>query len=142
MDVQTKVPVTLAGKDFVVKQVPMARIKRIGPLIAEAIGNVAADVSTQDGIHTVLDQLLDAPHALLSLFIDDLPKEIFHDEQNGVTLPEFESVLKKALEINRVDALKNVFSRLMPTLLQASNLTKMNSLNSALKPTAGVPQRP
>lgn len=126
MDTQTKVPVTLAGKDFVVKQVPMARIKRLGAVVSEAVGSIETDLTAEDGVTALMDKLLDAPHALLSLFIDDLPKEIFHDEDNGVTLPELLDVLDKAFTLNRVDALKNVFSRLGPTLLQASTSMKTN----------------
>lgn len=124
MDTQTKVPVTLAGKDFVVKQVPMARIKRLGTVVSEAVGSIETDLTTEDGVTALMDKLLDAPHALLSLFIDDLPKEIFHDEESGVTLPELIDVMNKAFALNRVDALKNVFSRLGPTLLQASTSMK------------------
>lgn len=125
MDEKTKIPVTLAGKDYVVKQVPMARIKRLGSVVSEAVGTVESDLKTEDGIKSVMDKVLDAPHALLSIFIDELPKEIFHDEDKGVTLPEFETALKKAFDLNRVDVLKNVFSRLAPTLLaQASTSTK------------------
>lgn len=117
MDAQTKIPVTLAGRDFVVKLVPMARIKRLGAVVASALSDVeAAEANTPEGMTAMLDKLLDAPHALLSLFIDNLPPEIFHDEENGVTLPEFTDVLKKALDLNRVDVLKNVFSLLGPTL--------------------------
>lgn len=121
-----KIPVTLAGKDFVVKQVPMARIKRLGKVVSEAIGSMDADMSSEDGISAIMDKLLDAPHALLSIFIDDLPQEIFRDETNGVTLPELIDVVEKAFALNRVDSLKNVFSRLTPALMQASTLTRTN----------------
>lgn len=119
MDVQTKVAVTLAGKDYVVKQVPMARIKRLGAVVAEAVQDVdKANLTNQDGVTAVIDKILDAPHALLSIFIDDLPKEIFHDEDAGVTLPELLDVVEKAFTLNRVDKLKNVFSRLVPMMQQ------------------------
>lgn len=124
MDTDKKMPVTLAGKDFVVKQVPMARIKRLGSVVADAINSVESDITTDDGVTALMDKLLDAPHALLSLFIDDLPPEIFHDEIGGVTLPELIEAVDKAFTLNRVDALKNVFSLLGPTLLQGSISTK------------------
>lgn len=120
MDVNAKVPVTLAGHDFVVKQVPMARIKRLSNTVATLLKDAdATDMTTEEGMQRLLDKLLEAPHALLAVFIDDLPAEIFADEQKGVTLPEFLEVLDKAVTLNRVDVLKNVFSRLTPTLLQA-----------------------
>ncbi|MCL6454372.1 MAG: hypothetical protein K6T78_12240 [Alicyclobacillus sp.] len=125
MDLQKDATVVLAGKKYVVEQVPMARIKRLGTVVADAIQSVDADVSTPDGVQAVLERLLDAPHALLSVFIVDLPREIFHDETHGVTLPEVETAVKTAFELNRVDVLKNVFSRL-GTMLQASTLTRMS----------------
>lgn len=73
-----------------------------------------------------MDNLLQFPHKLLSLFVDNLPPEIFTDEQNGVTFPEFWDVLQIALTINRVDQLKNVFSRLVPLMSQASTSQKTN----------------
>lgn len=122
-----KIPVTLAGKDYVVKQVPMARIKRLGSVVSDALGNLEGDIMTEDGATALMDKLLDAPHALLSVFIDDLPREIFHDEVNGVTLPEVLDVIEKALTLNRVDKLKNVFSRLMPVLMQQASISPKTS---------------
>lgn len=117
-DVTDKVPVTLAGRDFVVKVVPMARVRSLAGVVTEALKEVeSVDTSAdQTGITAVVDKLLQFPHQLLSVFIDNLPPEIFADEQNGVTFPEFWDVLQIALTINRVDQLKNVFSRLTPML--------------------------
>ncbi len=116
-----KVPVTLAGRDFVVKVVPMARVRQLADVIVEALKQVEhIDTDTdQAALTAVVDKLLEFPHRLLSLFIDNLPADIFADEENGVTFPEFWEVLQIALTVNRVDALKNVFSRLMPMMTQA-----------------------
>jgi len=128
-DVRDKVPVVLAGRDFVVKVVPMARVRKLADVLAQAVKS-AADVDTSADeavIHTVVDKLLEFPHQLLSIFIDNLPIEIFSDEQAGVTFPEFWDVLQIALTINRVDQLKNVFTRLAPLLSQTSQLQRTNS---------------
>lgn len=114
-------PVTLAGRDFVVKVVPMARVRQLADVVVEALKQ-AEGIDTdadQTAILAVVDKLLEFPHRLLALFIDDLPADIFNDEVNGVTFPEFWDVLQIALTVNRVDALKNVFSRLMPMMTQA-----------------------
>jgi len=131
MQTDTKIPVVLAGRDFVLKQVPMARVKRLSTTLAQVFaGADAADVATEAGVTTLVDKLMQAPHAVLSLFIDNLPAEIFEDEENGVTLPEFLDVLQKAVTLNRVDVLKNVFSRLTPTLIQAQAQASMSTKTS------------
>lgn len=127
MEVNKKVPVTLAGQDFVIKQIPMARVKRFGGALADIFQDFDPSHLTNDtGVVAFLNKLLQAPYAILSLFIDNLPAEIFTDEDNGVTLPEFLDVLEKAMTLNRIDVLKNGFTRLMPTLVQASTLGKTN----------------
>lgn len=128
-DARDKVPVTLAGRDFVVKVVPMARVRRLADVVVEALKQLEGvdSSSDQQTIHVVVDKLLDFPHQLLSLFIDQLPPEIFTDEEAGVTFPEFWTTLQIALTINRVDNLKNVFSRLSPLMMQASQSQKTNS---------------
>lgn len=127
MQVDTKIPVVLAGKDFVVKQIPMARVKRLGSTLSDIFNDFdQKELKTDTGVVAFLDRLLQAPHAILSLFIDNLPQDIFTDEDNGVTLPEFMDVLDKAMNLNRLDVLKNGFTRLIPTLIQASALTKTN----------------
>lgn len=119
------VPVKLAGRDFVVKIVPMARVRRLGDVVQKIATELqGANVESTDGIDTIINKLLGFPHALLSIFIDDLPEDIFMDDENGVTFPDFWDVLQIALTINRVDALKNVFSRLGPSLMQASTSPK------------------
>lgn len=124
-----KVPVTLAGRDFVVKVVPMARVRRLADVVVEALKQLEGvdAASDQQTMTTVVDKLLEFPHRLLSLFIDGLPEDIFADEENGVTFPEFWQTLQIALTINRVDQLKNVFSRLTPMLMQASQSPKTSS---------------
>ncbi len=115
------VPVKLAGRDFVVKIVPMARVRRLGDVVQKIATEMqGANVESVEGVNVVIEKILGFPHALLSIFIDDLPESIFQDDENGVTFPDFWDVLKIALEVNRVDALKNVFSRLMPMMSQAS----------------------
>lgn len=127
MDTEKKIPVVLAGKDFVVKQIPMARAKRVGTTLSEVFKDFdTAQLKSDAGVVAFLDRLLQTPHAILSIFIDNLPVEIFTDEENGVTLPEFLDVLHKAVELNRIDTLKNGFTRLIPTLTQASGLVKTN----------------
>lgn len=113
MELEKKVPVVLAGRDFVVKQVPMARVKRLGPALAQILASVdpqALQDPTQLG--SVLAQLLEAPHVLLSLFIDELPLDIFQDEVNGVTFPEIVAAFDVATRVNRLDILKNLWARL------------------------------
>ncbi|KPV42023.1 hypothetical protein [Alicyclobacillus ferrooxydans] len=122
-----KVPVTLAGRDFVVKVVPMARIRQLAGVVSEAMKEADnLNATDEEAVSGIVDKLLQFPHKLLSLFIDNLPAEIFTDEQNGVTFPEFWDVLQIALTINRVDQLKNVFSRLVPLMSQASTSQKTN----------------
>lgn len=119
------VPVKLAGRDFVVKIVPMARVRRLGDVVQKIATELqGADLESNAGVNVVIEKVLGFPHALLSIFIDDLPESIFTDEENGVTFPDFWDVLQIALTVNRVDALKNVFSRLGPSLMQASTSPK------------------
>jgi hypothetical protein len=133
-------PVVLAGRDFVLRRIPMARVKRLGATLTTIIEDLShVDIDENKGIvDLLLDKVLEFPYEIMSLFIKDLPKEIFEDEENGVDFPEFLDTLKKAIEFNRLDALKNVFSRLTPLAIQAyqtSTLAKANSLSSGSKPT-------
>ena len=128
-DANNKVPVTLAGRDFVVKVVPMARIRKLASVLTEAVKQAdAIDTKNadEDSIEALVDKVLEYPHRLLSVFIDDLPEDIFTDEEQGVTFAEFWDVLQIALRINRLDALKNAFTRLAPLLSQASPSQKTN----------------
>lgn len=115
------VPVVLAGRDFVVKRIPMARVRSIGKTLSTIIGDFSkVDLNENDNVAEILiDKVLEFPYEILSLFIKDLPKEIFEDEDEGVTFPEFLDTLKMAIEVNRIDTLKNFFTRLAPMMLQA-----------------------
>lgn len=128
-DFRDKVPVTLAGRDFVVRVVPMARVRQLADVLFEGVQELQdTDLpSDQAAVSAVVEKLLQFPHRLLSLFVPGLPADIFADEENGVTLPEFWHALEVALTINRVDALKNVFSRLAPLMSQASTSQRMSS---------------
>lgn len=121
--------VILGGKEYIVKVIPMARIRKLGAAVASILTDTdAIDMNNpQTATQTVFDKLLEMPHELLSLFIDELPRDIFEDQDNGVTFPEFYDALMVALSINRVDVLKNVFSRLIPALNQARQSVKTNS---------------
>jgi hypothetical protein len=115
------VPVMLAGRDFVVKRIPMARVRSIGKTLSSIIGDFnTKDLNKSDNVAEILlDKVLEFPYEILSLFIKDLPKEIFEDENEGVNFPEFLDALKVAIEVNRIDTLKNFFTRLAPMMLQA-----------------------
>jgi hypothetical protein len=115
------VPVVLAGRDFVVKRIPMARVRSIGKTLAAIIGDFnTLDLNESDNVAEILlNKVLDFPYEILSLFIKDLPKDIFEDEDNGVNFPEFLDTLKIAIEVNRIDTLKNFLTRLAPMMLQA-----------------------
>lgn len=115
-----KIPVELAGRDFVLKRVPMARVKKLGSVIQKLISDFGElDLNnTDNAAEVVLDHALEFPYELLSLFINDLPKEIFDDEENGVTFPEFIDTLQKAIELNRLDTLKNFLSPLISNLAE------------------------
>lgn len=115
------VAVKLAGQDFLMKRVPMARIKRLSKVIASFAMDktqLEFEKNPEQAVNTVLDKLLDFPHELMSVFIDKLPKDIFEDEENGVTFPELYDALLAAVELNRLDALKNVLANIAP-LMQA-----------------------
>lgn len=120
--------VELAGHDFVVRRIPMARVRTIGKTISAIINDFSKqDLSKSDNAtEVILNKVIEFPYEILSLFIKDLPKEIFEDEENGVDFPEFLEVLQIAIELNRIDALKNFFSRLAPMMIQASTLQKAN----------------
>lgn len=124
------VPVVLAGRDFVVKRIPMARVRTIGKTLSALIEDFSKkDLSKTDNVaEIILDKVLDFPYEILSLFIKDLPKEIFDDEENGVNYPEFLDALNTAIEVNRIDTLKNFFARLATMMMQAqaSILQKAN----------------
>jgi hypothetical protein len=124
------VPVILAGRDFVVKRIPMARVRSIGKTLSSIIGDFSIkDLNESDNLTEILlDKVLEFPYEIMSLFIKDLPKEIFLDEDEGVNFPEFLDALKVAIEVNRIDSLKNFFTRLAPMMLQAqaSILQKAN----------------
>jgi hypothetical protein len=115
------IPVVLAGRDFVVKRIPMARVRSIGKTLSAIIGDFSTlDLNGSDNVAEILlDKVLEFPYEILSLFIKDLPKEIFTDEEEGVNFPEFLDTLKVAIEVNRIDSLKNFFTRLAPMMLQA-----------------------
>lgn len=114
------IPVTLAGRDFVVRRIPMARVRTIGTTLSAVFKDFGdADVADQTVIEAIINRALEFPYEILKLFIKDLPKEIFEDEEDGVTFPEFIETLEIAINHNRLDSLKNFFSRLFPTI-QAS----------------------
>lgn len=115
------VPVVLADRDFVVKRIPMTRVRSIGKTLSAIIGDFnTKDLNESDNITEILlDKVLEFPYEIMSLFIKDLPKEIFLDEDEGVNFPEFLDALKVAIEVNRIDSLKNFFTRLAPMMLQA-----------------------
>lgn len=121
MDSHAHAIARLAGHDYIIKQVPMARVKRLGPVLAHLVQDLTVeDVQDPNALGTLLPKLLDAPHAVLSLFIEDLPRDIFQDEEHGVTMPELLDALKKAVDLNRLDALKNLWAGLGGgTLIQA-----------------------
>lgn len=124
------VPVELGGRDFVIRRIPMARVRKIGATLSKIIGDFTKlDLNeNEDATQVIIDKALEFPYEILSLFIKDLPKDIFEDEDNGVDFPEFLEALEKAIEINRIDTLKNFFSRLVPmlTTAQASLSQKAN----------------
>lgn len=109
------VPVTLAGRGFVIEKIPMARVKKLGNVISQIMKDLTnLDYETDEkAAQVVLDKLLDFPYELLSLFITKLPKDIFEDEENGVTFPEFLEAMQEAVKVNRLDALKNYLAPLM-----------------------------
>jgi hypothetical protein len=113
------VTVTLAGEEYIVKIIPMAKVKKLGELVAEALQDEAVidEKDLAGTAQSVVDQLMAMPHAILSLFIPNLPKEIFTDEENGVTLPEFIEALETCAKVNRIDWVKNLLSRAAPYLL-------------------------
>lgn len=116
------VPIVLAGRDFVIKRVPMARIKSLGTRVAEIFDGIDIEKlqkNPEEVVPTIMDKLLETPHAILSVFIKDLPLDIFLDEEDGVSFPEFLEALQTAVEVNRVDVLKNALTRLYPGLLNA-----------------------
>lgn len=125
--------VLLGGREFTVRTVPVARVKLIVPVLTElfkeltkdqdksqnATGVAADGASSQEsgeaqsvGIEAVVDKLLQTPHRFLGLFINNLPESVFTDPDNGATLPEILKALEVVMDLNRLDVIKNVFSRL------------------------------
>lgn len=103
--------VLLGGEEFRVKVVPVARVKLIIPVMTALFEELAKE-QKEVGFETVVDKLLEAPHKFLSIFISDLPVKVFTDVDNGATLPEILKAFEVVMELNRLDVLKNVFSRL------------------------------
>lgn len=123
------IPVELAGRDFVIRRIPMAKVRKIGKTIAAIVDDISkTDIQAENATEAFIDKVLEVPHTFLSLFIKDLPKEIFEDEENGVDFPEFLAALNKAIEYNRIDVLKNLLARLAPMMaqVQASQSQKEN----------------
>lgn len=124
--------VTLAGQDFVMKRIPMARMRSIAPSLQKIMSELRAEITPEQAqeqgglIGIIMNKLTEIPHEILSLFIKNLPKDIFEDEENGVTFPEFYETLLEALELNRLDVLKSFFTKAAPLLLQATALPKTN----------------
>lgn len=116
------VPVTLAGRGFVVEKIPMVRVKRLGNVISGVMKDLSGlDYETDDkAAQAVLNKLLDFPYEILSLFITKLPKDIFEDEENGVTFPEFLEAMQEAIKLNRLDTLKNFLAPLMGMMANQS----------------------
>lgn len=125
------ITVTLAETDYIVKIVPMAKVKKLGSLVMEAVQNegVVDENDMSNTVGNVVDQLMTMPHAVLSLFIDNLPREIFLDEEKGVTLPEFIDALETCTKINRIDWVKNLLGRATPYLMEMAK-TKIAALPS------------
>ena len=110
--------VELAGREFFMKRIPMARVRRLNGVLKSMIERVQKmDVESENGLEVALEELLSFPYELMSLFIKDLPNEIFDDEENGVTFPELLDALKKAVELNRLDTLKNLLTPLVKAAL-------------------------
>jgi hypothetical protein len=123
-----KLRISLGGQSFVLKKIPMARFK----VITSTLSNIFkefGDKKLEDTnvLDALLDRVLEFPHEILSIFIKDLPKEIFLDEEDGVSFPEFIEALEKAIEINRLDKLKGFFSKLAPALAQTMATTQLKT---------------
>lgn len=126
-----EVSVVLAGREFFIRRIPMARVKKLGKTLSAIVTDLSqTDIDTNKGaVESILDKVLEFPYEILSLFIKNLPKDIFEDEDEGVDFPEFINALNKAIEFNRLDALKNGFSRLVPMAVQAYQASTLQKAN-------------
>lgn len=142
--------VTLAGRPFYINRAALAKIKSLSNMIGDLFKDVNLEEmakAPETAGEMITDKILSVPHAVLSIFVDDLPKEIFTDEENGVTLPELLDALSEISDYNRLNTVKNFLSPMLPGIRQAlpelaalgKASQKTNSSNSASKPSVGSP---
>lgn len=125
---EEKFRINLAGQSFVIKKIPMARFKVITSTLSNIFSNFSdQELADESVLGSLINKALEFPYEILSIFIKDLPKEIFLDEEEGVTFPEFLEALEKAIEINRLDKLKDFFSKLAPALAQTMATTQLKA---------------
>lgn len=116
---ENKPVVTLAGKPYYINRAPLAKIKGLSNMIGDLFQDMNLDElkeAPEQAGGMIVDKILTVPHAVLSVFIKDLPKEIFADEEDGVTLPELLDALEDCAKHNRLDTVKNFLSPLMPSI--------------------------
>ncbi|MFB5192652.1 hypothetical protein [Alicyclobacillus fastidiosus] len=106
--------VILGGKPYTVRAVPVAATLSIIPALQKVFGNLREQAGEKKPVtfNDVLGKVLEAPHAIFSIFIDDLPEKAFTDPKHGATFPELLAAWEVILEVNRLDVLKNALTRL------------------------------
>ncbi|WP_436664234.1 hypothetical protein ACOALA_04105 [Alicyclobacillus acidoterrestris] len=131
--VVTAKDVILGGKPYTVRAVPVAAALSIIPELQKVFGKLKEQAGADKPItfNDVLGKIFETPHAIFSLFIDDLPVKVFTDPRHGATFPELLAAWDVILEVNRLDVLKNALTRLsteqvIGMLSQASRFLSKN----------------
>ena len=127
--------VTLGGRTYAVRPVPLKRIREVQQLVP-ALARVVAEANPNDPaqvVQALLDALLQLPYEALRIFIPDLESR---EQLEEATVPQLIDAFQTVAQVNRLDALKNVLAPLLTTL--PSNLTSSSS--SSPIPTATNPK--
>jgi len=114
VSLETTATVTLGGKEYVAKAVPVAKLMRLARElsgVAESLQGVDA-TDTDQVFEGIVGQLGTSLDAFFRTFIPTLPKGLFEDEEKGPSLPEIVEAVKTVVTLNRIDTLGNFLRQL------------------------------
>lgn len=114
MILETTATVTLGGKEYVAKAVPVAKLMKL----ARELSGVAESLQGVDSTDTdqvfegIVGQLGTSLDTFFRTFIPTLPEGLFEDEEKGPSLPEIVEAVKTVVTLNRIDTLGNFLRQL------------------------------
>lgn len=114
MSLETTATVTLGGKEYVAKAVPVAKLMKL----ARELSGVAESLQGVDSTDTdqvfegIVGQLGTSLDTFFRTFIPTLQEGLFEDEEKGPSLPEIVEAVKTVVTLNRIDTLGNFLRQL------------------------------